>query len=120
MNQCCSGNTNRTIHYCNVNNEARQWPQNEVLGFGNSLTHQPLQKVKGGREKFREIVKRPDQTKEELIKSLNKLLSDREKHWPDEELHRRAPAWADQLCSICARVPAAEYGSRLVQILSLG
>lgn len=110
----CSENTNRTIHYCNVNNEAREWPQNEVLGFGNSLSRQPLQKVKGGREKFRAIVKRQNQSKTELIESLNELLCDREKHWPDDELYRRAPKWANQLCSICARVPAAEYGSRYV------
>lgn len=105
---------NRTIHYCNVNNEARQWPQNVVLGFGNSLTNQPLQKVKGGREKFRAIVKRQGQSKEELVKSLNELLMDREKYWPDDELHRRAPNWSNQLCSICARVPSAAYGSRHV------
>ncbi|XP_055307930.1 transport and Golgi organization protein 2 [Sitodiplosis mosellana] len=107
----------KTIYYCNVNNEAHQSLQNEVLGFGNSLTHQPLQKVIGGREKFRAIVKRQNQSKEELVKSLNELLSDREKHWPDDELHRRAPNWSEHLCSICARVPAAEYGSRTRTII---
>lgn len=97
-----------------MNNEARRWPQNEVLGFGNSLTHQPLQKVKRGKEKFREVLKQPDQSKEKLVKNLNELLSDREKHWPDDELYRRAPNWANQLSSICTGVPTAAYGSRYV------
>lgn len=101
------------MNYCNVDNIARQWPQSEALAFGNSLVTEPLQKVKAGQEKFREIVNRPNQSKIELIQNLDDLLCDRERHWPDPELQRRKPEWADSLCSICVKLPNVGYGTRL-------
>lgn len=89
-----------------------QWPQNESLAFGNSLTHQPLQKVKAGKKKFQEIVSNPKLAKNELVQSLIALLCDRERYWPDDELHRRAPNWSDKLCSVCVKMPEFGYGSR--------
>lgn len=100
------------MHYSNVNNTLHEWPSNEVLGFGNSLTHQPLQKVTYGTEKFREIVNRCGQSKEELVENLMRLLCDTEKNWPDAELHRRAPNWGEYLSSICVNMTDAGYGSR--------
>lgn len=102
----------RPMHYSNVNNTLYEWPTNEALGFGNSLTHQPLQKVTAGTEKFREIINCRGQSKEELVQNLMKLLRDDEKHWPDAELHRRAPHWGEYLSSICVRMNDAGYGSR--------
>lgn len=99
-------------HYCNVNNTVYQWPQNEALAFGNSLVPEPLQKVKAGREKFRAIVNRPNQSKNDLVQNLIDLLCDRERHWPDAELQRRKPEWAETLCSICVKMPEFGYGSR--------
>lgn len=89
----------------------QEWPLNEALAFGNSLTLQPLQKVKAGREKFREVVSRK-QTKNELVQALMDLLCDEEKHWPDAELTRRAPNWSESLCSICVKMTKEGYGSR--------
>lgn len=107
-----SGNKIRPMHYSNVNNTLHEWPLNEVLGFGNSLSHQPLQKVKLGTNKFREIVDRCGQSKGELVQNLMQLLRDNEKHWPDAELHRRAPDWGEHLSSICVNMKEAGYGSR--------
>lgn len=90
----------------------QEWPRNAALAFGNSLTHQPLQKVKAGQKKFQEIVGNQKQSKDELIQSLIELLCDREKHWPDDELHRRAPNWSEKLCSVCVKIPEYQYGSR--------
>lgn len=89
-----------------------KWPQNKALAFGNSLTKEPLKKVTAGREKFQTIVNDRKQTKEELIQNLTELLCDRERHWPDDELHRRAPNWSEKLCSICVKMPEQAYGSR--------
>lgn len=100
------------MHYSNVNNTLHEWPLNDVLGFGNSLTHQPLQKVKSGTVKFREIVNRGGKSKEQLVDELMHLLCDDEKHWPDAELHRRAPNWGEYLSSICVNMGEAGYGSR--------
>lgn len=100
------------MHYSNVNNTLHEWPANEVLGFGNSLCDQPLQKVKSGRGKFEEIVKRHGQSKDALVEKLMQLLRDSEKHWPDAELHRRAPDWGEHLSSIYVEMGDAEYGSR--------
>lgn len=107
-----SDNKIRTMDYSNVNNTFNEWPLNEVMGFGNSLSHQPLQKVKNGTGKFHEIVNRYGQSKEELVDKLMQLLCDSEKHWPDAELHRRAPLWGEHLSSICVNMTDAGYGSR--------
>lgn len=105
------------MHYSNVNNTLHEWPVNEVLGFGNSLCHQPLQKVKFGTEKFRQIVTQSGQSKEELVENLMKLLCDNEKHWPDAELHRRAPNWGEHLSSVCVNMAEAGYGSRYEKLI---
>lgn len=102
----------RPIHYSNVSNSSCVWPQNEVLGFSNSLSQCPLQKVNAGKEKFREIINQHNQTQDNLVKNLMKLLSDRKKNWPDEELHRRQPTWGESLSSICVKMPKVKYGSR--------
>lgn len=107
-----SGNKIRPIHYSNVNNVVHEWPLNEVLGFGNSLTSEPLQKVKFGTENFRKIVNHCGQSKEELVDNLMQLLCDDEKHWPDAELHRRAPNWGEHLSSIRVNMTDAGYGTR--------
>lgn len=107
-----SNNKIRPMHYSNVNNTLHEWPLNEVLGFGNSLSHQPLQKVNAGTAKFREIVNRYDKSKDELVDKLMQLLCDNEKHWPDAELYRRAPLWGENLSSICVDIENAGYGSR--------
>lgn len=102
----------RLVHYSNVNNSWKLWPKNQVLGFSNSLTHQPYEKVKAGKEKFQKIINNKNQTKDELVQKLMKLLSNRSKHWPDAELQRRAPDWGQGLCSICVKMPEVEYGTR--------
>lgn len=89
-------------------------PLNKSVGFGNSLIRVPLKKVEAGKDKFHKIVDRPSQTKNELIESLFGLLCDPERHWPDAELQRRRPEWADQLCTICVKMPEVGYGSRFV------
>lgn len=73
--------------------------------------------MKAGREKFRAVVNRPNRSKDELVQGLSDFLCDREKHWPDDELYRRAPNWSKDLSSICTRVHAAQYGTRYVQHL---
>ncbi|XP_031626638.1 transport and Golgi organization protein 2 [Contarinia nasturtii] len=108
---------NRTVHYSNVNNVVQEWPCNEPLAFGNSLSHEPYEKVKAGREKFREIINRENQSKDDLVNSLKNFLCDREKHWPDEVLNRRVSKWADKLSSICVRHDGANYGTRTRTII---
>lgn len=95
-----------------------KWSTNKYLGFGNSLIAQPLQKVIAGQKLFENIVKDSTQSKDELVESLMDLLCKREKHWPDDELHRRAPHWAESLSSIHVRIPDEGYGSRFVFLLS--
>lgn len=104
------------MYYSNVNNTLHEWPLNEVIGFGNSLTSEPLQKVKFGTEQFREIVNRCGQSKDELVQNLMQLLCDDEKHWPDAELHRRAPDWGEHLSSIRVNMTDAGYGTRYLYI----
>lgn len=87
----------RALSYCNVTNDLDEWPQNTFLGFGNSFTSNPLQKVTAGKKHFEEIVKKKNQSKDELVRNLMDLLCNREKHWPDDELHRRAPSWSESL-----------------------
>lgn len=45
-------------------------------------------------------MKKGNQSKDELVQNLMELLCDREKHWPDDELHRRAPNWSESLLVI--------------------
>lgn len=101
----------KTIHCSNVHEERREWPSSKVLAFGNSPPQISLEKVKGGKKKFEDIVHR-DQSKEDLVDSLMDLLKDRERHWPDAELYKRAPNWGEFLSSVCVHMPEAGYGSR--------
>jgi len=101
----------KVIHCSNVHEEQREWPEGKVLGFGNSPPHISLEKVKGGQKKFEDIVLQ-DQSKEDLVDSLMGLLKDRERHWPDAELYKRAPNWGELLSSVCVQMPEAGYGSR--------
>lgn len=105
------------IHYCSVTKTMTEWSPNEYLGFGNSLISQPLQKVIAGQQLFEDVVKDSTQSKDELVQRLMGLLCRSEKHWPDDELHRRAPHWSESLSSICVRIPDSGYGSRFVFII---
>lgn len=105
------------IHYCSVTKTMTKWPTNKYLGFGNSLNAQPLQKVIAGQKLFEDIVQDSTQAKDELVRSLMDLLRRPEKHWPDDELYRRAPHWSESLSSICVRIPDADYGTRFVFII---
>lgn len=107
------------LDYCSATKTMQKWSPNEYLGFGNSLVAQPLQKVIAGKKLFEDIVKDSIQPKDELVQSLMDLLSRPEKHWPDDELHRRAPHWSESLSSIYVRIPDAGYGSRFVFIIIL-
>lgn len=87
------------MNYSNVVNKIEEWPQQKVYAFGNSFSTTPLRKVCGAKLKFEEILskRQSHQTKDELVKDLMELLCNREKHWPDDELYRRAPTWGDTL-----------------------
>lgn len=65
----------KVFHCSNVGEQRREWPSGRVLAFGNSPPKITLEKVKGGRKKFEDIVNQ-DLTKEELVSSLMKLLKD--------------------------------------------
>lgn len=90
-------NVARTLNFCNVLNEIEEWPQQQIFAFGNSFTTTPLQKVCAAKKQFRDILNVEHQSKDELVGELMQLLGNREKHWPDAELHRRAPTWNDHL-----------------------
>lgn len=68
----------KIIHCSNVHEEQKEWPEGKVLGFGNSPPHISLEKVKGGRKKFEDIVHQ-DQSREDLVDNLMGLLKDRER-----------------------------------------
>lgn len=51
-------------------------------------------------------------TKDEIKAKCIELLKMKGKHWPDEELKRRAPKWGEYLSSIFVNVPKADYGTR--------
>lgn len=102
------------MHYCSVTQKAKEWSTNKYLGFGNSLLAQPLKKVDAGQKYFEEIAKQPHESKEKLVQSLMGLLCNPEKHWPDDELHRRAPMWSERLSSINVNITDFGYGSRFV------
>lgn len=74
-----------------------EWPEQKVFAFGNSFTSTPLQKVCAAKKQFSSILDIEHESKDELVKDLMKLLCNREKHWPDAELHRRAPTWDNSL-----------------------
>lgn len=62
---------------------------------------------------FEDVVSNSEsQTKDELVQNLLRLLCNREKNWPDDELQRRAPNWCESLSSICVKMPHDGYGSR--------
>lgn len=82
------------------------------MGFGNSLLACPLQKVNAGQRYFEEILKKSQQSKDELVQNLMGLLCKSNKHWPDVELHRRKPEWSELLSSIYVKIPQVGYGSR--------
>ncbi|GAB0088076.1 Transport and Golgi organization protein 2 [Sergentomyia squamirostris] len=98
------------LHTSNAPPETAEFPLEEVHGFGNSPYTIPLRKVIHGKEKFRHVVKSTG--KENLVQKLMEFLKDDQKHWPDDELTKRAPKWAEQLSSVCVRMPAEGYGSR--------
>lgn len=85
------------MNFCNVLNEIEEWPEEKIFAFGNSFTTTPLKKVCAAKRQFREILDLKHKSKDDLINDLMQLLCNREKHWPDAELRRRAPAWDDHL-----------------------
>ncbi|XP_059611601.1 transport and Golgi organization protein 2 [Phlebotomus argentipes] len=98
------------LHTSNAPPGIEEFPGGEILGFGNSPHTIPLRKVLHGKEKFRQVVKSAG--RENLVRELMEFLKDDEKHWPDAELSRRAPNWAEKLSSVCVKMPAEGYGSR--------
>lgn len=106
-----------TSHHTNKPFSCEKFEGKQVLGFGNSTTSVPLQKVVNGRAKFKEIIRScGDVTKDELIKQLTQLLKHQEKYLPDPELARRTP-WFNDLASIYVRKLDVEYGTRTHSIL---
>uniref|UniRef100_U5ETR2 Putative transport and golgi organization 2 n=1 Tax=Corethrella appendiculata TaxID=1370023 RepID=U5ETR2_9DIPT len=102
------------LHTSNVPNNTQKCEQSKALGFGNSPYTTPLEKVKAGTEKFQNIIDNKENFKDKitLIEKLLSLLQEREKHWPDNELQKRAPNWGENLSSIYVKMPEAGYGSR--------
>lgn len=100
-----TSNTPMKIDHCELD---------DPLGFGNSTLEVPLEKVKYGRKQFGAIVdKRLNvESKEMLIDELMGLLKNDEKHFPDKELSRRVPEYADKLSSIHVEFREGGYGSR--------
>ncbi|XP_055696477.1 transport and Golgi organization protein 2 [Lutzomyia longipalpis] len=98
------------LHTSNAPPGTMEFPEKEVHGFGNSPYTIPLQKVVKGKEKFRNIVKMSGSGN--LVHDLMEFLKDDEKHWPDDELSRRAPKWAEKLSSVYVKMPIEGYGSR--------
>lgn len=66
-----------------------------------------------GEERFTQIMNNlKGLTKEQIKTKCMDLLKTKEKHWPDEELKRRAPNWGEYLSSVFVNVPNAGYGTR--------
>lgn len=101
----------RPLHCSNAPCIMKEWPDGEALGFGNSPPTSTLKKVKAGLKQFEEIIHQ-NQSKEKLVSNLMSLLQDRQKHYPDSELLRRAPNWCEPLSSIGVQMPEVGYGSR--------
>lgn len=100
------------IHYNSHDHNMNEWPQNEVLGFSNSLPLKPYTKTTVGIEKFRNIVNERNQSKAELVNNLIDFLSDRTKYLPDDQLGRLPYPWCDALTAICNVVPEEIFGTR--------
>uniref|UniRef100_A0A1L8DWA9 Putative transport and golgi organization 2 n=1 Tax=Nyssomyia neivai TaxID=330878 RepID=A0A1L8DWA9_9DIPT len=110
------GKTNaKILHTSNAPPGNVEFSEGEVHGFGNSPHTIPLQKVIHGKEKFRNVLKSAGRAN--LVQELMEFLKDGERHWPDDELSRRAPKWAEKLSSVCVNMPVEGYGSRTRSVI---
>lgn len=107
-----SDKATHSIHYNSLDHSMQKWPQNEVLGFSNSLPLEPYTKTTAGIEMFREIVNERNQSQEKLVKNLINFLSDRTKYLPDKQLSELPLPWSDALTAICTAIPEEIYGTR--------
>ncbi|XP_053692988.1 transport and Golgi organization protein 2 [Sabethes cyaneus] len=107
------------LHASNAPHKIDRCDLGKALGFGNSTLDVPLEKVKNGRSRFADIIdKRSDGSSEDsLVKELLELLKSNEKYFPDPELSRRAPNYAEKLSSINVYFPESGYGSRTRTII---
>ncbi|KAL5277355.1 TANGO2 family protein [Megaselia abdita] len=102
-----------TLFFSNILPTVISYEEKRPHGFGNSLPSKPLQKVIEGELKFSQIINDvKNLTKDEIKSKCLELLKIKEKHWPDEELKRRAPKWGEYLSSVFVNVPNAGYGTR--------
>nr|XP_023024110.1 transport and Golgi organization protein 2-like isoform X2 [Leptinotarsa decemlineata]XP_023024111.1 transport and Golgi organization protein 2-like isoform X2 [Leptinotarsa decemlineata]XP_023024112.1 transport and Golgi organization protein 2-like isoform X2 [Leptinotarsa decemlineata]XP_023024114.1 transport and Golgi organization protein 2-like isoform X2 [Leptinotarsa decemlineata]XP_023024115.1 transport and Golgi organization protein 2-like isoform X2 [Leptinotarsa decemlineata] len=101
----------KTYHYSNTPKIESIYSGKHTVGFGNSPTYIPLQKVIAGRNQFIEILDK-NLSKDCLEKELIDLLKNTDKHLPDLELQKRQPVLFESLSSIFVRTDPPVYGTR--------
>lgn len=116
------GTTNKVESYyiSNSPKSMERLTQN-FIGLGNSPLSSPFEKVRGGTEKFEEIVRKSDNlSKEDMVKSFRSLLKSEEKYFPDEELINRKKAEnvdPERFSSIKIELKDLGYGTRTHTII---
>ncbi|KAF5294365.1 hypothetical protein FQR65_LT10818 [Abscondita terminalis] len=106
-----------THHRSNRPTSCSKYEGLQILGFGNSTTTTPLQKVLNGKSQFEEIIKSyGTASKEELVERLTGFLKNEKRFLPDVELQRRSPMY-EHLSSIFVKIPEYKYGTRAHSIV---
>ncbi|CAG9861450.1 unnamed protein product [Phyllotreta striolata] len=101
-----------TYQHSNIPKITSSYMGKHTMGFGNSPIFNPLYKVRGGRNRFEEIIEK-HLTKECLEQALLELLKDgNTKYLPDDELQRRQPLAFENLSSIFIEIDPPGYGTR--------
>lgn len=101
----------KIYHHSNLQDELVVYEGKQTLGFGNSNTKAPFNKVQKGVERFKDIISGGGE-KNRLIEELIQLLKWEEPHLPDAELQKRAPQAYKQLSSVFVKIEQAGYGTR--------
>ncbi|KAG5884719.1 hypothetical protein JTB14_019842 [Gonioctena quinquepunctata] len=106
----------KTYHHSNSPKIDSVYSGKHIIGFGNSPTHTPLQKVLAGKEEFIKIIEK-NLSKDNLEKELIDLLRDTKRHLPDPELQKRQPANYEFLSSIFVKTDPPGYGTRTHNVI---
>ena len=92
-----------------------------TLGVGNHPHHQPYNKSVWGRDRLDELVNTTDQEEEQLVVELEKMMTDRSPHWPDQQISRQSTSqdragpfhqFGLELSSVFVEIPVKGYQTR--------
>lgn len=124
---CCWRLDNEVYHVTNVGSEDERKPckiEGTIYAVGNSSLYSPFKKVLYGRNRFESIISEfgTVQKTDELITNLLSLLKSEERHYPDSEIIRRAPAVMTEnrqqpYSAVFVKIPDLAYGTRTHTII---